>query len=110
MRPESIQQFPHLEAGASVLSMQRISLASQSYPRVPMLHAHFVKGAKDTSPGATIGIGIAVALFVPISAVILYNNWTSWDWSAAQPQAQQQDMAHSMEEAIIGLERPGMSY
>jgi cytochrome c-type biogenesis protein CcmH/NrfG len=71
---------------------------------VPMLHAHFVKGAKDTSPGATIGIGIAVALSVPISAVIMYNNWTSWDSNASQAQAQQEDMAHSMEEAIVGLE------
>ena len=40
MRPDSIQWFPHFEAGAGGVSMQRISLASQSNPQVPMLHAH----------------------------------------------------------------------
>ena len=83
-------------------------LATTAVILVPLLRAHFVKKAIDRRPGVTIGTGIVVALLVPTAALMLYMKWTTWNWSGAAPlsseSAQQQDMAHSLEEAIAGLE------
>ncbi|MGI9264689.1 MAG: TPR domain-containing protein [Gammaproteobacteria bacterium] len=85
-----------------------IGLLAVAVILVPLLRAHFVKRATDTRPGLTIGTGIVVALLVPASAILLYAKWTSWNWSApaasAGMSAQQQD-AHSMDDAIVGLEQ-----
>jgi cytochrome c-type biogenesis protein CcmH len=85
-----------------------IGLLATAVILVPLLRAHFVKQAADTRPGITIGTGIVVALLVPASAILLYAKWTTWNWSgpaAASMSAQQQDAAHSMDEAIVGLEQ-----
>lgn len=85
-----------------------VGLAATAVILVPLLRAHFVKKAIDRRPGVTIGTGIVVALLVPTAALMLYMQWTTWNWSGAAPlsseSAQQQDMAHSLEEAIAGLE------
>jgi cytochrome c-type biogenesis protein CcmH len=85
-----------------------IALAAAAVILVPLLRAHFVRQATDSRPGVTIGTGIVVGLLVPAAAVVLYAKWTTWNWSGATPAAgqsvQQQDMAHSMEEAIAALE------
>jgi len=85
-----------------------IGLLAAAVILVPLLRAHFVKQATDTRPGITIGTGIVVALLVPAAAIVLYAKWTTWNWSgpaAASMSAQQQDAAHSMEEALVGLEQ-----
>ena len=85
-----------------------VGLATTAVILVPLLRAHFVKKAIDRRPGVTIGTGIVVALLVPTAALMLYMEWTTWNWSGAAPlsseSAQQPDMAHSLEEAIAGLE------
>ncbi len=81
------------------------AIVAAAFVLVPLLRTHFGQGAKDASPGLTVGVGVAVAIVVPIAAALLYGNWTTWRWDVGgTPGAAVVDENHSMDDAISALQ------
>ena len=71
---------------------------------VPVLRA-WAKQDTDRSSGA-LGVGIVIALAIPVVTMMLYSRWTTWDWSTGgSTMAAGADEVHEMDEAIVALER-----
>jgi cytochrome c-type biogenesis protein CcmH len=81
-----------------------IAIGAAAFVLVPLLRAHFGHRAGDTSPGLTVGLGVAIAAAVPVAAALLYANWTTWNWNAgADPRSAAVEEAHSLDDAIAQL-------
>lgn len=81
------------------------AIAAGAFVLVPLLRTHFGQGAQDSSPGLTVGVGVVVAIVVPIAAALLYGNWTTWRWDVGgTPGAAVVDENHSMDDAISALQ------
>jgi cytochrome c-type biogenesis protein CcmH len=68
---------------------------------VPLARAWARDGQRSS---ATLGVGLVGGLAIPVIALALYANWTSWDWSGSPVASQDANAVHAMEEAIAGLE------
>jgi cytochrome c-type biogenesis protein CcmH len=55
--------------------------------------------------GTTLGIAVVLAMVVPVSALVLYARWTTWDWSgdAARASAAEAEEMHAMDDAVGAL-------
>ncbi len=55
--------------------------------------------------GVTLGLGVVMAFVIPVTALVLYSRWTTWDWSGevSRAAAQQAEQTHDMEEAVQAL-------
>lgn len=82
-----------------------IAMAGSAIVLAPLLRTHFRGHENDPRPGLTISTGIAVALVLPVAALFLYSQWSSWNWAASGQMAAEAEQMHSMEEAVAGLER-----
>jgi cytochrome c-type biogenesis protein CcmH len=86
-----------------------IGLAGSAIVMVPLLRSYFSHSAEKQTPGLTIGLGVAVALALPVAAILLYARWTTWDWAAVGDAgtltAAEAERMHSVEDAISGLEQ-----
>ena len=81
-----------------------IAIAGAAFVLVPLLRSHFGRRAADASPGLTVGLGVAIAVALPIAAALLYGHWTTWRWdSGPDPRAAAVDDAHSLNDAIEQL-------
>lgn len=81
-----------------------LALAGSAFLVVPLLRSFFANQGAESRPGMTVGTGIAVALLLPIAALLLYSHWTTWPWSGQDPSAMAEQPTHSMEEAVATLE------
>jgi cytochrome c-type biogenesis protein CcmH len=86
-----------------------IGLAGSAIVMVPLLRSYLRHPADKETPALTIGLGIAVAVALPVAAMLLYARWSTWDWAMAGETrpltAAEEQQMHSMEEAIAGLEQ-----
>jgi cytochrome c-type biogenesis protein CcmH len=70
---------------------------------VPVLRAW---ARQDTERSSTaLGVGIVVALAVPVVSMMLYTRWTTWDWSAGSGPMTGAEAVHQMDQAIAALEQ-----
>lgn len=85
-----------------------IGLAASAIIMVPLLRSFFHDSGERQSPGLTIGVGAAIALALPVAAMLLYARWTTWDWAMAGESspmtAAEAEQVHSMEQAVASLE------
>ncbi|HUG99232.1 MAG TPA: tetratricopeptide repeat protein [Gammaproteobacteria bacterium] len=81
-----------------------LGLVAAAIVLVPMWRA-WSRQATDRS-SAALGVGIVVALAVPVLAIMLYAHWTTWDWSTGgMPAMADGEAMHEMDEAVRALER-----
>lgn len=81
-------------------------LAALLWMVLPLLRTPRQSGASESTELASYRSerrfsGIAVALLVPVLAVLMYAGLSNWDWKAAQTESAQ---AANMEQAVAGLE------
>jgi cytochrome c-type biogenesis protein CcmH len=83
-----------------------LGVVGAAFVLVPLLRAHFGRRAADSSPGLTVGLGVALAVALPITAALLYSQWTTWRWDGGVAQrAAATDEAHSLDGAIDTLQQ-----
>ena len=82
-----------------------LGLVAAAIVLVPVLRAWAAAQETDRS-SAALGVGIVIALAMPILSMMLYSHWTTWDWSTGGTmRAANADAVHEMDEAIVALER-----
>jgi len=85
-----------------------LGLAAAAVVLVPAISAWAKEGTDRAS--STLGVGILVALAIPVASIMLYSNWSTWDWGAGGMQqraqaAQRGGAEHAeMDQAIAALE------
>jgi cytochrome c-type biogenesis protein CcmH len=81
-----------------------LGLVAAAIVLVPVLRA-WSKQDTDRSSSA-LGVGIVVALAIPVVTMMLYARWTTWDWSTGgSTLAAGADEVHEMDAAIVALEQ-----
>lgn len=82
-----------------------LGLAAAAIVLVPVLRAWTKQDANRSS--SALGVGIVVALAVPVIAIMLYARWTTWDWSTGglAVAGSGGDAMHEMDQAIKALEQ-----
>lgn len=81
-----------------------LGLVAAAIVLVPVLRAWAAHETERSS--AALGVGIVIALAMPVLSMMLYSHWTTWDWSTGGTmRAANSDAVHQMDEAIVALER-----
>lgn len=81
-----------------------LGLAAAALVLVPVIRA-WVKQDGERSSSA-LGVGIVIALAIPVVSMMLYARWTTWDWSTGGSVAgAEAEGMHEMDEAIATLQR-----
>jgi cytochrome c-type biogenesis protein CcmH len=81
-----------------------LGLAAAAVVLVPVVRA-WARQQTDRS-SSVLGVGIVVALAIPVISMMLYSRWTTWDWSTGgMTQAAGSTEVHEMDEAIAALEQ-----
>ena len=81
-----------------------LGLVAAAFVLVPVVRAWTSEQSERSS--TALGVGIVVALAVPVVAVMLYSRWTTWDWATGGMQAGTQDAGmHEMDQAMAMLEQ-----
>ena len=81
-----------------------LGLVAAAIVLVPVLRA-WSKQDTDRSSGA-LGVGIVVALAIPVVTMMLYSRWTTWDWSTGgSTMAGGSEAVHEMDQAMVALEQ-----
>jgi len=81
-----------------------LGLVAVAIVLVPVLRA-WAKHEADRS-SAALGVGIVIALAIPVVSMMLYARWTTWDWSTGgSSMAASPDAVHEMDQAIAALEQ-----
>jgi cytochrome c-type biogenesis protein CcmH len=81
-----------------------LGLVAAAFVLVPVVRAWTSEQSERSS--TALGVGIVVALAVPVVAVMLYARWTTWDWATGGMQAGTQDAGmHEMDQALKMLEQ-----
>ena len=82
-----------------------LGLAAAAMVLVPVIRAWArADGERNSS---VLGVGIVIALAIPVAGIMLYSHWSTWDWGTGGMQAQaggDQGM-HEMDEALRALEQ-----
>lgn len=81
-----------------------LGLVAAAFVLVPVVRTWARQGSADRSSTA-LGIGIVIALAIPVASVILYSRWTTWDWDSGAMQAGNTDEMHEMNQALGALEQ-----
>lgn len=84
-----------------------LGLVAAAVVLVPAISA-WAKQGEDRS-SSTLGVGILVALAIPVVSIMLYSNWSTWDWGSGGMQQRAQgpggNAEHAeMDQAIAALE------
>jgi len=86
-----------------------LGLAAAAVVLVPAISAWAREGTDRAS--STLGVGILVALAIPVASIMLYSNWSTWDWGTGGMQQRAQGAQagggaeHTeMDQAIAALE------
>lgn len=79
-----------------------LGLAAAALVLVPVIRAWASQGSERSS--AALGVGIVIALAVPVVSMMLYARWTTWDWTTGGSVMGEERM-HEMDEAIATLQR-----
>lgn len=82
-----------------------LGLAAAAIVLVPVIRAWSKQDAERSS--TALGVGIVVALAIPVVTMMLYSRWTTWDWSSGgMPAVSSEPGAmHEMDQAIAALEQ-----
>ncbi|MEJ2515033.1 MAG: hypothetical protein P8080_05715 [Gammaproteobacteria bacterium] len=80
-----------------------LGLVAAAVVFVPVLRGWLKQG--EGRSGATLGLGVVMAFVIPVTALVLYSQWTTWDWSGetGRAAARQAEQTHDMEEAVEAL-------
>ena len=86
--------------GALVLGLLAAALVL-----VPVVRAWARQDGERNS--SVLGVGILVALAIPVAGIMMYSHWTTWDWGASGMRAQSSDnqAMHEMDDALRALEQ-----
>ena len=81
-----------------------LGLVAAAMVLVPVLRAW--KRQETERNSSVLGVGILVALAIPVAGIMLYSHWSTWDWAAGGSQARGggADM-HEMDQALQALEQ-----
>ncbi len=79
-----------------------LGLVAAALVLVPVIRAWARQGSERSS--AALGVGIVIALAVPVVSMMLYARWTTWDWTTGGSVMAEERM-HEMDEAIATLQR-----
>jgi cytochrome c-type biogenesis protein CcmH len=81
-----------------------LGLVAAAFVLVPVLRAWRLEGAGRSS--STLGIGIVLALAIPVTANMLYARWSTWDWGSGGGRAMgtSAEAEHEMEDLVAALE------
>lgn len=81
-----------------------LGLVAAAFVLVPILRAWRREGAGRSS--TTLGIGIVLALAIPVTANMLYARWSTWDWGSGGGRAMgtNAEADHEMEGLVVALE------
>lgn len=81
-----------------------LGLAAAAIVLVPVMRA-WAQHQADRSSTA-LGVGIVVALAIPVVSIMLYSRWTTWDWASGGLRKGTTDAAvHEMDQALVALEQ-----
>lgn len=82
-----------------------LGLAAAAIVLVPVIRAWSKQDAERSS--TALGVGIVVALAIPVVTMMLYSRWTTWDWSSGGMRAVSSEPGamHEMDQAIAALEQ-----
>ena len=81
-----------------------LGLVAAAFVLVPVVRSWTSQGAAERSSGA-LGVGIVIALAIPVASIILYSGWSTWDWDSGGLQAGNAEGMHEMNEALAALEQ-----
>jgi cytochrome c-type biogenesis protein CcmH len=83
-----------------------LGLAAAAIVLVPVLRA-WVRQEGEERSSTALGVGIVVAFAVPVTAIMMYAHWSTWDWSTGGTRMAQNEAeaVHQMDEAIAALEQ-----
>jgi cytochrome c-type biogenesis protein CcmH len=81
-----------------------LGLVAAAFVLVPVLRAWRREGAGRSS--STLGVGIVLALAIPVTANMLYARWSTWDWGSGGGRAMgtSAEAGHEMEGLVAALE------
>lgn len=83
-----------------------LGLVAAAVILVPAISAWAKEGEGRSS--STLGVGILVALTVPVVSIMLYSNWSTWDWGSGGMQQRSETAGGAehaeMDQAIAALE------
>jgi cytochrome c-type biogenesis protein CcmH len=82
-----------------------LGLVAAAMVLVPVIRAWAREDGERNS--SVLGVGIVVALAIPVAGIMLYSHWSTWDWGAGGMQAQASggEGMHEMDEALRALEQ-----
>lgn len=81
-----------------------LGLVAAALVLVPLLRAWNRMG--DERSSAAFGVGVVIALAIPVVSIMLYSRWTTWDWtSGGGTMVPGSGAVHEMDQAIVALER-----
>jgi cytochrome c-type biogenesis protein CcmH len=82
-----------------------LGLVAVAFVLVPVIRAWTRQEGEKSS--AALGVGVVVALAIPVVAVILYSRWTTWDWTSGGMHAigSAASGVHELDEAVAALEQ-----
>jgi cytochrome c-type biogenesis protein CcmH len=81
-----------------------LGLAAAAFVLVPVIRAWAAQQADRSS--SALGVGIVVALAVPVVAIMLYTRWTTWDWATGGLVSGTDESAmHELDQAMAALEQ-----
>jgi cytochrome c-type biogenesis protein CcmH len=79
-----------------------LGLVAAAMVLVPVIRASSREGEGRSS--AALGTGVLVALAVPVVGIIMYSQWSTWNWGENPRPAQAGDEMHEMNQALRALE------
>jgi cytochrome c-type biogenesis protein CcmH len=83
-----------------------LGLVAAAMVLVPVIRAWArADGERNSS---VLGVGVLVAMAIPVAGIMLYSHWSTWDWGTGgmqQAQAGGDQGMHEMDEALRALEQ-----
>ncbi len=82
-----------------------LGLLAAAMVLVPVIRAWARQDGERNS--SVLGVGILVALAIPVAGIMMYSHWSTWDWGASgmRAQAGSNQGMHEMDEALRALEQ-----
>jgi cytochrome c-type biogenesis protein CcmH len=82
-----------------------LGLAAAAMVLVPVIRAWARQDGERNS--SVLGVGILVAMAIPVVGIMLYSHWSTWDWGQGgmQAQAGAEEGMHEMDDALRALEQ-----
>jgi cytochrome c-type biogenesis protein CcmH len=81
-----------------------LGLVAAAIVLVPVIRAWARHDSERNS--SVLGVGVLVALAIPVIGIMLYSHWSTWDWGTGGMRAQSgDDGMHEMDQALRALEQ-----